>query len=781
MKNDMSTVDILAGNNKRLDKKKRHIGLIILGVIVVIAIVAVIVTAYSVKKNNELLLVKNLISQFEINTTYRESELDAEQDDDGDGVLNGQEDRDGTNPLAEDSDNDGLSDGDEASLGTDPTNEDTDGDGLLDGYELIVGLDPKTSSTDGETNDADVKVSYTTSYEKVTLDVSGNANIADVSISEMNIFGISSNTGIVSDAYDFTSDYDFDSATITFEVSESEASGRDFEYSELSVLKFDSDAQEYEKMETKTDSSAGTVSADITSYGTYVVGVEDTANEDAVTRIAFLLDNSGSMYPVEQCEVSPENDVNFKRLDFTKSLIDKIEGDGDYLYSISKFTGEYTNLQDFTDDTEKLYAAINAIRTEGEVFDGSHIETAVERCIESFDNTSSENTRNIIVLLSDGASDEDNAKSIEELAQLANEKNIIVMTVGLGKQADRTWLQELSSKAGGRYYSASDADALDSVYERIVTTLNYDIVEYSDSDEEATGYSIYNTGFDPSKNGLSVKNFRTSTTPSVDFGIALLARDWYVGRLSMTMDAFSPTDDSEQKYDTTGYDLSGTDIETKFDENEPLSNVVLTMMNSDYADVKQYLDFSSKGSVLKVLDDLIEDAESCGWVSSRYKLSSSNLQWEKVELLSLDIAGGQDKIEQASSKSELEFYKALYSLNAVQWNDSGAEFDLFDGDEGFDYLKNLLAVGEPVLTTIDGAHTVNAISLIQDSEDHRRYILEVYDSNYPGAVKKLYITRAVMGEFDISDGEATLKDVTYQYTCEYEGKQVGVTFSDIAV
>ena len=777
MKKNSASEAFISGS---LNRTRRWVTiLIIVGVVVVLIAIAAAVAAYQMKKNDTLTLAQNLLSQFDINTTYREAEMSTDGDEDNDGISNGEETKNGTNPLAEDSDGDGISDGDEASLGTDPLNSDTDGDGLIDGYELIVGLDPKAASTDGEANDSERVVDYEKSLGEVTLNVSGSANIADVSICELDLFSISSNVGIVSTAYDFASDYDFEAASLTFEVSKSDVEALGYSYSDLAILRFDSSSVSYTKLDSTADGDSETVFAEITAYGTYVVGVEAAVNEETVTKITFLLDNSGSMYPIEICDVSQENDVDFKRLDFTKSLIEKMEGEGEFYYSIAKFTGTYTLMQDFTDDTSDLYSALNRIKNEDEVFDGTHVETALEECMSTFEDDS--NTRNIIVLLSDGISDEDNAKSIDELTEIANEKNIVIMTVGLGKSTDRAMLQEIAAQTGGKYFSASDADALDGVYQRIAATLNYDIVDYSDTDESAQGYSLYDTGFDPKVNGLNVKNFRTSTTESLDFGIALMARDWYVGRLSMSQDAISPADESEQKYDADGYDFSGTGIEETYMSNGSLSDVILTMMNSDYANVKEYLDYSSGGSLLEVYENMLDDALSQGWTKQKYTLNADNLEWNQVELLSLDIAGSEDKIAAASSESEMQFYKALYWMNAVQWNDEGAEFNLYDGDEGFEMLKALLAAGEPVLTTIDGSHTVNAISLIQDSSDHRKFILQVYDSNYPGSTRKIYITRAVRGEFTISDGSAELDEVTYEYTCEYDGKQVGISFSDIAV
>ncbi|MCI4443282.1 MAG: gliding motility-associated C-terminal domain-containing protein, partial [Lentimicrobium sp.] len=82
-------------------------------------------------------------------------------DCDGDGVKNGQELLDGTNPLDQcsfilsnvtvvpsatwstaDCDNDGLTNGNEVTLGTNPLNPDTDGDGVKDGKEVSDATNP---------------------------------------------------------------------------------------------------------------------------------------------------------------------------------------------------------------------------------------------------------------------------------------------------------------------------------------------------------------------------------------------------------------------------------------------------------------------------------------------------------------------------------------------------------------------------------------------------------------------------------------------------------------
>jgi len=63
--------------------------------------------------------------------------LDPNGDEDGDGVPNGQEKEDGTDPLNKDTDDDGLDDGLEKKIGTNPLKVDTDGDHVTDGIEVV--------------------------------------------------------------------------------------------------------------------------------------------------------------------------------------------------------------------------------------------------------------------------------------------------------------------------------------------------------------------------------------------------------------------------------------------------------------------------------------------------------------------------------------------------------------------------------------------------------------------------------------------------------------------
>lgn len=77
---------------------------------------------------------------------------DSENDSDGDGLLNDEERRLGTDPFNPDTDGDGLKDGEEVNkYKTDPLKADTDGDGLTDGDEVNKhDTDPLKADTDGD-------------------------------------------------------------------------------------------------------------------------------------------------------------------------------------------------------------------------------------------------------------------------------------------------------------------------------------------------------------------------------------------------------------------------------------------------------------------------------------------------------------------------------------------------------------------------------------------------------------------------------------------------------
>jgi hypothetical protein len=129
---------------------------------------------------------KNVIQVYSRNQSGNESarqavfaltvEEDLTRDYDGDGMTNGQEVANGTDPLADDAysdpDQDGLTHLEELSLGTDLFSNDSDQDGLNDGLEVrTVKSDPLLYDTDGDSlSDGDELNVYQSSPLKADTD-----------------------------------------------------------------------------------------------------------------------------------------------------------------------------------------------------------------------------------------------------------------------------------------------------------------------------------------------------------------------------------------------------------------------------------------------------------------------------------------------------------------------------------------------------------------------------------------------------------------------------------
>lgn len=108
-------------------------------------------------------------------STSDEIEIDynSVDDDDGDGIINREENRLGLDPASADTDKDGLTDDEELYInGTDPLSRDTDGDGLTDYSEVALGAENGTDINANESH------TYTeTISDELSFTVTGTGNI----------------------------------------------------------------------------------------------------------------------------------------------------------------------------------------------------------------------------------------------------------------------------------------------------------------------------------------------------------------------------------------------------------------------------------------------------------------------------------------------------------------------------------------------------------------------------------------------------------------------------
>lgn len=350
----------------------------------------------------------------------------------------------GLNEGLEDSDCDGLTDYYEINVSkTDPANPDSDGDGLLDGREIRAGLDPLNPTSDGSTPDNEVIRDNTVAAEQVRAEIKGQLKTAYATVSKVNNNSIQGTPGLVGYAYEFYTDKNFDSCTLTFSYTDNQAESKNVNESSLSIFRFNADKLSFDQLTSAVNADANTVSAEITENGIYALCDTSILSEKGSTNVFFLIDNSGSMYPEELCANSEENDVEFKRLDFAVNLIDMLGVEANY--GAGEFSGGYANITPISNDVNTVKQKISDIRNKNQVFSGTEIAGAITNAVKEFGGISSAD-RNYIILLTDGMPSVANAAKDKAAIDAAKAANITIFTIGLGNTSTLSTFTALPSR-----------------------------------------------------------------------------------------------------------------------------------------------------------------------------------------------------------------------------------------------------------------------------------------------------------------------------------------------
>lgn len=188
--------------------------------------------------------------------------------------------------------------------------------------------------------------------------------------------------------------------------------------------------------------------------------------------ILVALDTSDSMLT---------EDFAPNRLEAAKSLIDEfIQGRGDDRIGLAVFGGETHLVCPTTLDHERLRRIVADVRP-GAAGDGTAIGLAVASGVARL-RTSPTKGR-VLLILTDGVSTRDDI-DVRDAAALAAREGIRVHAIGLGSegeapyslgpfrakirsQLDESALRALSTASGGRFFRASDDDALRAVFREI--------------------------------------------------------------------------------------------------------------------------------------------------------------------------------------------------------------------------------------------------------------------------------------------------------------------------
>ena len=424
--------------------------------------------------------------------TDSDSITDYDEDYDGDGLTNGNEVELGTSPMYDDSDLDLVNDYEELNTyKTNPNNEDSDNDGAKDGWEIENGFNPlvynelfvveETSSLISEVNPVSASVS---------LEISGN-QVDSVEVTPMDASDSplisESIPGYLGQAYDFTTDADFEIATLKFTYDTSIGTiGDNFQPRIYYFNEVDGIFEELPDQNVED----GCVTVSVTHFSTYILlnkvefdkvweeeirpPMEGSTSESTALDMMLLIDCSGSMGP-QGANNDPEN----IRLEVAKQLVEKT-GESDRVAVIS--FGEYiTLLTDFTNDKEEIYSAIDSV---GNTDYETYINKALSKGFEVFDSSNRENAVKYMILLTDGKSSD----TVKNYSENASERDITIFTVGLGSNLDEDLLRDIATSTGGKYYHATVAGDLYEVFDTIID----ETIDYT-TDSNADGISDYYT------------------------------------------------------------------------------------------------------------------------------------------------------------------------------------------------------------------------------------------------------------------------------------------------
>lgn len=623
---------------------------------------------------------------------------------------------------------------------------DTDNDGISDNMELMLGLNPNSDRSDNDTFDSDRIFTRNINFEEGYAVVTGHADIYNVTIDKLSLNAVRSNVGAVTSPYELYSESGFVSVKIRFKYDLSKLNLLRAGIDSLHVYKFDPYSRTYSDIGGVVISDESFVECDLESNGVYLLGSDGLIDKSAEayvsenTNVHLIIDNSGSLYESTDTYRSEENDVDFKRLSFAKKFVS--DYDDGAKFAISVFTYGFKTLCDFDDDKSHVMNAIESIRTLGAGFDGTSVERAMVEGIELFSDDMI-NERNIIVILTDGISTDTAGYSTESILMRAKAKNVTIMTISLGRSYDKELLENIAENTGGRYFSILDSGLLENLHFMMNTSISDDIVD-DDNNGEFDSYMMYDTGFNFDENSFNFDIYFDENSESVDFGMALLAKDWFRNDL-----------------DRDAKDMIGDVL----DVSEPLHKYYSRML-SDYSDPDRYLDFKSNGDTLRI-GSVRNDAISKGWKAITKGYDEPLSGWSKIELLvpgiSTNLIGGAYSNVDDKLLKLIDYYNKKQTL-CKQYG--------INNESSIDKTKQILNGGNPIVMKLSWIESDSCLSRYvlltsfrRDLSDPNVFKMKVYDI-IGHSMDDVILTRK---KVVLSTG------VDHVYVGSWEGKNVIIT------
>lgn len=382
---------------------------------------------------------------------------DASEDFDEDKIINSEELKRKTSVHMSDTDEDGLNDYDELNeYNTVPIQKDTDGDGIDDYIEIYeTNTDPNkkqqkidvSKTSDDGIASVEIKNLNGRAYESLTI------TKADVSLLNSGI------AGYILDAYEFSVEQDKIDAVISFDLSSIDLN----DGTNPTIYYYNEETQMLEELATVVEN--GKAYAGVNHFSKYIL--IDKNSHDAIWSedLSYLIgDNYNNLDVVFVIDISAsmdENDPTDSRKQMMSNFISSLRNEDRAGVVIFRRTSQILNngFSNSEGDKKKLITDVfNISNDNGREWDsGTNGSNGLYTAIKMFGDR--EEAKRYIIFLTDGL-DTHQSYKYEEIYQLAKEKHITILTIGLGVEADGELLNTIAESTGGKYYHSEDSEGL---------------------------------------------------------------------------------------------------------------------------------------------------------------------------------------------------------------------------------------------------------------------------------------------------------------------------------
>ena len=399
---------------------------------------------------------------------------------------------------------------------------------------------------------------------------------------------------------------------------------------------------------------------------------------------------------------------------------------------------------------------------------GTNIVSALKSGITEFRKKEKDN---YLVLLTDGKNTEGSLSSNKNtIINSAKEKNIKICVIGIGSEIDTDVLYEIAKSTGCDYYNAGNSDSLDEIYGVVGASINYNLVD-TDNDNKTDGMIQADSGFLVNRDGFSFANFISNKSEEGHcYGMATFAMLYYKNELPLKLSA---KDNSRfnlgmlgvWQLASNGYDFTNTYFAKHnklydYKITDEILSILLGEVPSDYRD-------RIENNTWMIKKDYYDKMALRG-VTFRLKEVKGEKDFTKYQsaLLNIDNESFNNNVK----KDESELLNAIWRLFILQVDDKGTNFSS-NPDKAFDELNTNLSNGSPIVIAVDGNHAINAIKLIQDTQDSNKFKIEVYDNNYPGETRYIEVNRSKFSKFQLNSTAWTNE---YNYKFKYDTDNDGI-------